>query len=646
MTDDDVVVHLLLGLGPGAVYAALGLGLVVMHRGVGVLNLAFGAMAMYPAYVYATVRSSGDLVLPGLPGTHHLSDHVAAPAAMAIAVAVSAVLGLLAYGVVFRPLRAAPPLAGIVAAIGVLLTLQSVVILRFGGDPRLVEPVLPRHRLHIGDSVVPADRLYLAGLVVLLAIGASLLHRRTRFGLASRAAAEDLTATEMLGISTTRLGALNWVMGSVVAGVFGILLAPIAGLTTSGYTLLIVPSLVAALAGRLLSFPWIVAGGLALGVAQSEATLLRLPWDWAPPQTVKEVVPVLVLVVVVLVFGTSLPTRGTQAGTRVPPPRLGGRPFLGPGAVLATGVAALISTGPYRSALAVTLIGTVLCMSVVIITGYAGQVSLAQMSFAGVAAVVLSRVATDWNVPFPLGALMGATAAAGASVLVGAATSRSRGPAVAVVSLGAALVIDELVFRNLSLGIFGPNRIDAPHPFGLDLGPTGPDGRPSAAFVLFVLAVAGAVVSGGAWLPRSGLGRRMLAVRTNERAAAATGVNVRRTRLAAWALSGAVAGIGGALLGYHQSAVSGQSFALSRSFMLLAVTYIGGVASVAGAVAGGLIVPGGILVTVADRILDLGAYATLFSGVVLTFVVVRTSTGDRARSTGLGSAIAATGAGE
>lgn len=622
----DVAVHLLLGLRPGAVYAALGLGLVAMHRGTGILNLSFGAMAMYPAYVYAALRSSGDLVLPGLPGTHHLAERVPTLPAMAIAAAASVVLGLLSYALVFGPLRAAPPLASIVAAVGLLLTLQSVVVLRFGGDPRLVDPVLPRHHLTAAGTTIPSDGLYLTGLVALLAVGSSLFYRRTRFGLASRAATEDRTSAEMLGWSSMQLGIVNWVLGALVAGVFGILLAPIAGLTTNGYSLLVVPSLVAALAGRMTSLAWTLAGGLALGMTQSVATLVRLPWEWTSPQVIKEVVPVLALALVVLVFGTPLPGRGVPAGTRLPPARLGGHPVVMGAIILAVGAATgLVATGRYRSAVVVSLIGILLCLSVVILTGFAGQVSLAQMSFAGVAAIVLSRVATDWHVPFPLGALVGATAAAGASALVGAATSRSRGETVAIVSLGAALVIEELLWRRLSLGLLGPNLIDAPRPFGIDLGPIGSDGKPRAAFVLLVGGIVAAATIGVSALRRSRLGGQMLAVRANERAAAAAGVNVRRTRVTAWALSGFVAGVGGVLLGYHQTAVSGQSFSLSRSLLLLAVTYIGGVAGVFGAVVGGLILPGGILSTAWDRALDLGPHSTLFSGLALTVIVVRSS---------------------
>jgi branched-chain amino acid transport system permease protein len=117
----------------------------------------------------------------------------------------------------------------------------------------------------------------------------------------------------------------------------------------------------------------------------------------------------------------------------------------------------------------------------------------------------------------------------------------------------------------------------------------------------------------------------MLAVRANERAAAAVGVDVVRTKLVAFALAGFVAGIGGALIGYHQGAVSTQSFAVYRSLLLLAATYIGGVASYRGALVGGLVVPGGLVASTADRVLHLGEYTTLASALVVTVLAVRSA---------------------
>lgn len=618
----------MLGLGPGAVYAALGIGLVITYRGSGVINLAYGAMAMYPTYVYAELRSSGNLVLPGIPGTHHLGSGLGAVPALVVALAVAGALGLLTYGAVIRPLRRAPPLASVVGAVGIMVILQAVVSLRFGTDPIAVGPLLPQHALDVAGTKVPADRLYLVGVLAVVLIAATLLYRKTRFGLASRGATEAEEAAELLGYSPVRIGAFNWVIGAILAGLFGITLAPLAGLTPSGYSLLIVPALVAALAGRLETAWATVAAGLVLGVLQSLATELRLPWEWLGPQTIRTVLPFVALVLVLMALGTPVPRRGAGRAARLPAAPGTSHALRGAGAILAVGAGAVVALdGGYRSALTVTLIGALLCLSLVVLTGYAGQISLAQMSFAGISGFFLSGAASDWGLPFPIGALVAALVASACGLIVGLPALRARGMTIAIMTLGAALAVEELIFRNLSNGILSSNDVAPARLLGLDLSATGNDGRPRAGFGVFVVAILALVSFAIMRLRVSALGLRMLAVRGNERAAAAAGVNVGRTKLAAFALSAFVAGIAGTLTGYQQGALSDQSFGISRSLVVLAVAYLGGIGSVAGAIAGGLVIPGGLVPTIFDRILHLGRYETLFAGVAVVAVALRNPEG-------------------
>ena len=620
----DTLVHLVLGLGSGAVYGALGLGLVLTYRGTGVVNLAYGAMAMYPAYVFAELRQSGNLVLPGIPGTHHLADDVGTVAALGVTMVVAAALGLCTYVVVARPLHRAPPLAGVVAAVGVMIVLQSVVTLRFGTDARVVAPILPSHTVAVAGRSAPADRLYLVALLVGLLTATTIVYRRTRFGLASQAATESAIDVELLGWSATRLGAVNWTLGAMLAALFGTLLAPIAGLSPSGYPLLVVPALVAALAGRLLSPTIAVASGLVLGVFQSQATRVQLDVPWLGPQTIRTVVPFLALVGILMVRGTPSPPRDARPAARLPPAPGVRHPFRVAVAVLVVGAGASIALqGVYRSALAVTVIAAILCLSLVVLTGFAGQISLAQMSFAGIAGFVLSSITDRWDVPFPIGPLAGAIAAASLGLVVGLPAARARGMTLAILTLGVALAVEELVFRNLSRGFLATNAVAPASVFGFDLDATSARGTPRVAFGFFVVTVLAAVALLVMLLRTSDAGRRMLAIRSNERAAAACGVNVARTKLQAFALSAFVAGVAGTLAGFQQEALSDQSFGIGRSLIVLAVAYIGGIASVPGALVGGLVVPGGLVSTVADRVLHLGRYETLFAGLAVVVAALR-----------------------
>ncbi|MDQ6798816.1 MAG: branched-chain amino acid ABC transporter permease, partial [Actinomycetota bacterium] len=226
-----------LGLGTGAVYAALALGLVLEHRVSGVVNFAQGAIAAYATYVFVELRVSGDVVLPvvGLPGRIHIADRPTFWLSMVVALAVASLLGLAAYALVFRPLRNAPALARVVASIGLLVALQAIIVLRFGPADRPVAPVLPNGSLTLAGAVVPRDRLLLAAVVVVITTVLWAVYRFTGFGLASRAMADDPTTTALLGRPIGRLAAANWVVASVLAGVAGILVAPITALNPGTY---------------------------------------------------------------------------------------------------------------------------------------------------------------------------------------------------------------------------------------------------------------------------------------------------------------------------------------------------------------------------------------------------------------------------
>ncbi len=609
------LVFLLLGLGAGAVYASLGLGLVVVHRVSGVVHVAHGAVAAYVAYVFVELRTAGDLVLP--VGRLDLGEEVPFTAAFAISLGVAAAVGLLAYGLVFRPLRGAPALAGLVASVGLMGTLQALIVLRFGASGRPVPAILPSEQVSLFGAEVPRDRLLLAAIVVTAAAVLWAVYRFTRFGLASRAAADDTTGVALLGWSPDRLAATNWVVASVLAGVGGILVAPVTGLDPVTTTLLVVPALAAALVGRLVSFSATVAAALALGMAQSLILLLQDNYPWVPRSGIREALP---LVVIVLALSLGAGARlaragsGTGPGSRLP---LAGRPrrvtLLATAGTLVGAVGVLGLQGQDRMALVTSLIGALVCLSIVVLTGWSGQISLAQMAFAGVAGFSLSRLATGVGIPFPVAPLLAAALAAVAGLLVGLPALRARGVSLAVVTLAGAVVVEEVVFKSPTLtGGFAGSRVPAPSVVGWRLEPADP------AFGLLVLAVLVATAVGLARLRMGAAGRQLLAVRANPRAAAVAGVDVTVIRLTAFALSAFLAGVAGALLGYQQGQLSFGSFGVFVSLAYLAVAYLGGIAGIGGALVGGLLVPNGLAFT----LLDLGRYQLLVSGLGLMLVTV------------------------
>ena len=189
----DLVLFAFLGLATGSMYGALALGVVVVHRGTGVVNFALGAQAMFPAVVYAELRTTGDLILPVVfvPDRYALGAAMGLLPAAAIAMVVGALISVVAYLVVLRPLRDAPPLNVIVATVGMVIVLQALAVRSFGSRTVKTPSILPRSSIEVFGRIVPADRLWMAAVVLAVATLLGALYNRTRFGLATRAGASS-----------------------------------------------------------------------------------------------------------------------------------------------------------------------------------------------------------------------------------------------------------------------------------------------------------------------------------------------------------------------------------------------------------------------------------------------------------------------
>ncbi|MDQ6797629.1 MAG: ABC transporter permease, partial [Actinomycetota bacterium] len=466
--------------------------------------------------------------------------------------------------------------------------------------------------------------LLLAVVVVVNTAVLWAVYRFTSFGLASRAMADDPTTTALLGRPIGRLAAANWVVASVLAGVAGILVAPITALNPGTYTLLVVPALAAALVGRLSSFGVTTAAALVLGMAQSELVQLQDRFRWLPSAGLREGLPLVVIVVAMAAAGRVVPERSDKVERRLPAAPRPSRPGLpAVAAVVITAVALFGLGSELRLGLITSLIGAVVCLSLVLLTGWVGQISLAQMAFAGVAGFALSKLGQGAGLPFPLAPILAATLAGVAGLILALPALRVRGVNLAVVTLAGGVAIEELIFRNPRLtGGFGGTKVASPSVAGFDLGISRGGEYPSPVFGVLVLAVVTSLAVGLVVVRRGNLGRRLLALRANERAAAAVGVDVVATKLGAFAASAFVAGCAGALLGYSQGQLSFGSFSVFVSLSFLAVAYVGGIATVPGALIGGALAGGGIVFSVLDRLAGWGRYQALFAGLGLIVVSV------------------------
>jgi branched-subunit amino acid ABC-type transport system permease component len=591
----------LLGLGSGAVYAALATGLILIHRGSAVLNLALGAMTMYPAMVFVRLRASGELIFPVvvLPGRINVGGPWPTLPAFVVAVLLGTAVGALSYVVIFRRLREAPPVTRLVASVGLTIVLQGGVYTQVGAATRRSEPVLPGDVVKMLGSPVPVDRFWLAGLVVVIGAALAALYRFTRFGISTRAAAESEKGAVLLGYSPARLGLLNWVLASAFASVVGVLVSPISGVNPFNYSLFVVAALAAALAARLRSFGVAMAVGLGIGMFQgiSVHVVSRRQVPSFLFGGFDTMFPLVAIVLALVWAGRSVPDRGTLLEHRHP---AAPRPNLTAPVYLALGLAAfvmmIVGSSQLRLAAITSMSVILLCLSIVVLTGYVGQVSLAQLSLAGFAAFMLSRFADRWGVPFPFGPIMALTVTTLLGIVIGLPALRIRGIQFAIVTLAAAVTIEQLLFRNPGfVGFGGIAHVDPPQLFGFEFGIVGPGEYPYRPFGIFVLAITIAAIALVINVRRGALGRRFLAVRSNERAASAAGVNVARTKIIAAGLSSFLAGLSGIVFAYKNIDFSWAGLESARGLQLLALAYLGGVGSVAGAVIAGVLAPSGVL---------------------------------------------------
>jgi ABC-type branched-subunit amino acid transport system permease subunit len=299
---------------------------------------------------------------------------------------------------------------------------------------------------------------------------------------------------------------------------------------------------------------------------------------------------------------------------------LGRHPLL-PLAVFAPVTAALVvaTSAGWRAAVIQSVVTACVLLSLVVLTGLVGQVSLAQAAFAGLGGFLLAKLLGAIGVPFPVGLLFAGLVTVPLGLLVGVPALRIRGINLAIITLGAGVAIDAFVFRNeqISGGLAGVS-VPAPTLFGVDVGISGshPGEYPRVVFGLVAIATFTVLAVLAVNLRRSATGAHCLAVRTNERAASAIGINVAATKLLAFGLSAFIAGSAGGLIGYQQGRLSPESFSIFVSLMLLSIAYIGGIATVPGVIfAGFVLAPGGLVYTAMERWFHLGRYQPIVAGV-------------------------------
>jgi len=593
----DAVQFAILGLGLAAIYSLLGSGIVLIYRGSGVVNFAQGGFALLGAITFTELRPS-----------------VGAVGALIAATLVGLLVGALVQGAIMRPLASAASIVRLIATLGVFIVIQAGAALHYGDTPRVVQPYLPDAVWTIGSITIQSDRVWLIVIGFAIAIALTIVQQRTNVGLATRAAAENELAAGTLGWSSSALAMLSWSAGGALAGLAGALIVPITGLLVAPLSLVVVPALAAALIGRFDSFMVTFAGATAIGIAQSEITRF-----WTQPGAV-DGLPFVVIIVILVITGRSLPLR-SHIGDRLPSVGRGGVRLVP--VLVATAVAWFLMVGVFGTtwvdAVTVSVSFAVVLLSAVVITGYAGQVSLAQYVMAGLGAYVAGRVVDAWGFPFLLALITGIVVAVPIGIVFALPALRTRGVNLAVVSLGLAVAVYSMVFNNLSAtGGNEGTQIGNPKLFGIDINAvTHPERYGVFAVVAFALAAC-AVAN----LRRSVFGRRLIAIRENERAAASLGISVARAKLYAFGVGSAIAALAGILIAFRSPSIVYTSFDPITSITATAFSVIGGLGYVLGPLFGSTLASGGIGSLLDPVLSGIDDYLVLIGGLAVILILV------------------------
>lgn len=569
----QLVSLVLLTLVVGSVYAMAATGLVLTYKTSRVFNFAHGAVGMFFAYVFRQLWVEWDLPLPL---ALFVTVGLAAPAA-----------GIVAERLLFRPLRTAPTALKVVVTVGLLISLLGLAATIWGEAGLFVPTIIPVRSFRIAGSVaIGSDQLVVLAIAAGTTAALAVALTRTRFGLWIRAVVDRSDLAELAAIPSHRVSQGAWAIGFATAALGGILLSPLIGLSTFTLTLLVVQAYAAALIGRLESLPMTFVGGLVIAGLEQSATLY-LPRECAACQILKPSIPFL-LMFALLAWAAGFPrgrlgrwvaTAAVQEPAAPPPQPKSSRPSRAP-RTFASGLLLLCVIAPLLSprwllrvedALAVTGI----FVSIAVLTGLSGQISLGHTAFVGTGAFVMGALAG--RVPFPIALVAAGAATVPVGFLVALPAIRLQGIFLALLTFGYGLVASSLFSSALTNAAAGVE-VARPSFASSDLG---------YLYVLVVIVVL--LVFLAANLERSPTGRILAAIRDSERASLAIGISLPSYKHAVFALSAFMAGIAGAGLGGFQRVVTFIDFHIFFSLVWLAVAVIGGLGSVWGAPVAGLV---------------------------------------------------------
>jgi branched-chain amino acid transport system permease protein len=567
------VAYGIVGLSAAAIYAIIGSGLVLTYATTGVFNFAHGAAGMLAAFTFwqLTVDWGWPVWL----------------ALVVVLLVLAPAFGLLVERVVHRPVQGLGEAERLVMTVALLSGV--IAIARFVWDPNKPRPLFPfafdKTPFRFGLATVTWHQAITMVVAVLVAIGLRVLLYGTRAGAEMRATVDDRGLVGLTGADPLRANRLAWVLGTQLAAIGGILIASTVAMDAAQLSLVIVSTYTAAIFGRLRSVPLTFVGAVVVGCMESYLAGYLPQNPYLPG--LRLAAPALLLFVSLLLFPHRQLRGRARRLVKVPVPTVRGTILFAAvivalGVVLASvlGKSDLVTYGPIFS------LG-VIAMSYVPLAGYAGQISLCQLSIAGIGAVVWAHLGQHGEL-WALGAAIAVSAVLGA--LIALPALRLSGVYLALATAAFAVVLDRWVFTlpafhvlGVPISFFEQGSVNAVPPdlFGLRLQGLGD-------LMVFAAVCLGLVSIGVAALRRSRFGRQLIASRDSEAAFATLGGNLLRTKVLVFALAAGVAGLGGALYGMQLRAVTADQFSFVAGLPIFLIAVIGGLGAVGAGVFTGI----------------------------------------------------------
>jgi branched-subunit amino acid ABC-type transport system permease component len=608
------------GIPYGCTYAIVAVGLVLTYQATGVFNFAFGAQAYTSAFVYTKLVQNEQLPvwLAFL-----LSVVILAP-----------LLGLIFDRYLFRKIPNTNTTAKLVTGISLFVGIPALLPVLFGSQNQYNSPsiLFNPNTVYFRVAQTPVNGIYLSSVVVTAVVLVALvvLMRFTNLGLQMRGAVESRRLVQLDGVNSGRVIATAWAVSSLLAGLAGVLLAPIYGqLQAQDYATLLVAAFAAAAWAALRSFPIAALVGILMGVAD---TLLQgyLPATSSLSAAVLPSLPFIVLVLALLLVpgmrrlhddsdplsSVDPPPPPTTASLRAP--QLSRVIRIAWYVLLAGFIVSMLSWMPktWESVFNSGLAFSTIFLSITLITGMGGQLSLAQATLAGVGAFTAAQLANHLGLNFLAGAVVGAVLAAAVAVILALASLRLKGLGLALMTIAAALFFDNSIFSEI--GVSHGVALTVANKW-VGLGILNANGHNLFIMLMIVLVICVAAVT---LVGNGTTGRFLAAQRGSETAAAGIGINITWQRIQIFALSGAVAGIGGTMLVIQQQTVNAMQFNYQLGLAFVVIVITTGVSTIEGAIQAGMgyVVVQQVLTYLPARYGGNGLTFVLFAAGALTYV--------------------------